>query len=251
MESKIERAVQNIVPSIIEKCLNPVQEKLNESVSTTVTTNLTKTWSETLFGAKEFPDIRSAEATNAPVKPKNTLSNVLKKSLSEQKEEEDDRAVRLNNVILHNVPESSDKDSKVRESEDVKYVDELLAHLDIQSNPVKLFRLGKYKEPEVRGTETRPIKVVFENSEIQNNVMSAAKKLKNAPKDFNEVSCNYDLSEKERAEVKSLVMEAKNKTKNSTTHDYRVRGPPGKMQIKAFRRRTPAEAEIINTEATN
>lgn len=67
--------------------------------------------------------------------------------------------------------------------------------------------------------------------------MENAKKLKNAPSNLSRLSLCYDMTETERNHAKSLQKQASEKTKNSTTHVFKVRGPPGKMEIVRFQKR--------------
>ena len=74
--------------------------------------------------------------------------------------------------------------------------------------------------------------------------MENTNKLQNASEDLKQLSVCYDLSEEERVTVKTLVEQAKEKSKNSTSHIFRVRGPPGNMKIYRFLlRNAPAETE--------
>ena len=233
METRIEEAVLRIVPAVIEKCLNPVQEKLN----TTVANSVTKAWSETLFGDDEYPDVQSEAFKNAPKKPKPTFQNVVKKAVVEQREEDEDRAERLNNVVLFRVPEHRNGEENDRQQKDEGFVSDLLEYLDVDEQPSKIFRLGKYKTLAEGGTGSRPLKVMFENPDVQNKVMSSAKKLREAPDNFKNISLNYDYSRDERDQVKALVVQAKSLTKNSRDMEYKVRGPPGKIEMKSFKKK--------------
>ena len=63
------------------------------------------------------------------------------------------------------------------------------------------------------------------------------------------LTVSYDLSKEQREEQKKLVAEGKELTKNSTTHIWKVRGPPGYMQLKKFPVRTSSQQQH-NTQTT-
>ena len=67
--------------------------------------------------------------------------------------------------------------------------------------------------------------------------MENVNKLKSAPQNLKKLSICYDMTETERNHAKSLMQQAKEKTKNSRTHVFKVRGPPGKMEIVRYLRR--------------
>ena len=58
----------------------------------------------------------------------------------------------------------------------------------------------------------------------------------------------YDLTKDERKELKSLVEKAKQQTKNSKEFVYKVRGPPGKMEIK-ITKKTPTPRNTSRTKS--
>ena len=247
IESKIEAAVNSLVPKVLEKvesCLIPVHEKVSEKVTNSVKAQIdnqlggvTNSWAETLFGVEAFPDPNSQEARNAPKKPKPTITSMMKKACEDQRVEGLEREERLTNVILFRVPESRDDDPRVRQLVDEKFVRDTLGHINVQTNPKKIFRLGKYEKPEEGSNRSRPVKVMLDSVETQQKMMDNAKKLREAPDEYKEVSICYDMIELDRNKLRELVIEAKELTKNSPTHDYRVKGVPGNLEIKSVKRK--------------
>ena len=62
------------------------------------------------------------------------------------------------------------------------------------------------------------------------------------------VQVNYDLNKDQRQKQKELVAEGKEFSKNSTTHIWKVRGPPDNMQLRKYlRRRTQESGTAQNT----
>ena len=74
---------------------------------------MSRAWAETLLGesvdAEEFPSLENRAVANAPVKPKIALKNVFKEAVSEQKVDEVNGGNRLNDIIIHKVPENTNR----------------------------------------------------------------------------------------------------------------------------------------------
>ena len=150
---------------------------------------------------------------------------MFKRAYTEHKRDE----TRLNNVIIHKAVEPKEASQEARQKNDQSLVKELLDHIGVEHKPVKVFRLGKYDEEQTN--KSRPLKVVFDTSVAQDEIMGKVYKLAQAPDNIKNVSVNYDMNKDERDECSRLVKDAKNKSKNSTTHKYKVIGRPGQMKI--------------------
>ena len=106
--------------------------------------------------------------------------------------------------------------------------------IQVKAKPAKISRLGKYDPEKATDDKARPIKLEFANAEIKAKVISNASKLKDAPENLSNISISYDMSNEQRDQAKKLHMQAKDLSKNSTQYIYRVRGLPGKMEIKQY-----------------
>ena len=221
LEQKIQEKIPENIKSLIENSVEPLQNQINTN------TNMVKTFAEVLMCDDEFPSVDTEQFRSAPVKPKTTLSKMITKALddSDSKKRE---SLRKNNLVLYKVPEYTDKSPAVRARKENDFVDELLDAIKTEVRPIKVYRLGKLDEG---ATGSRPIKLEFEDHFCQSEVMYNAKNLKDAPDHLKNVSISYDLSKEERETVSEMVKDAKNKSKNSTEFVYKVRGPPGKMEI--------------------
>ena len=136
------------------------------------------------------------------------------------------------NIIVYRAAEKTDDDERV--TADKKLIDDLLKELKVNSTPVKIYRLGKVSPG---NDEPRPLKVELENDEVQRDIMQKAKNLKDAPEDLKKLSISYDLSKDQRTQVKELVNEAKQKSKNDKEFYYKVVGEPGSMTIRQFKKK--------------
>ena len=123
-----------------------------------------------------------------------------------------------------------------RKKQDQKLIDDLLEaivpHRKIEE--MKFNRIGTYN-PDKHGS--RPLKVRFDSKQIQKEVMENARRLQNADGHLKGLSLCYDMTDTERNHAKDLTKEAKEKTKNFPGYIFKVRGPPGKMEIVRYQKK--------------
>jgi Zn finger protein HypA/HybF involved in hydrogenase expression len=177
-------------------------------------------WSEVV---SKHVDTKLKEVTGDITKVQQVLEDTKQKA-----QEEKERELRANNVIIYRVPESSN--SEDRGKEDKKYcvslVKEALAVDVTEDDFVKVFRLGK------RGDTCRPLLLQFRERTIKNRVMESLFKLKNAQDVFRNISVTHDMTQQERQACKTLVEEAKTRQSNEQGEfKWRVRGLPGMLKL--------------------
>lgn len=226
VEDSVRETVLTEIPPVVKTCIEPVNKMVEDSIA--------KTWANFLF--PDFPEIGSPEFQNAPKKPKLSLTAALKRANTEIRRDES----RLTNVIIHRATESRDPNPETRSQSDQTTVSEILDHIGVAHRPVKFARLGQYSQDDQ--TRPRPIKVVFKDSAEQGEVISRAHKLMDAPESIKNVSICYDMTKEEQETCRDLVKEAKNLTKDSTTHRFKVVGRPGEMEVKPFPLRPTRQA---------
>jgi len=169
----------------------------------------------------------------------------LQESLSKTKEfveEEQDKESRRNNIVLYRVPETDDETVTDRVSADKKFCEQLFNKLNVGFDPEdirKIFRLGRRVEDDrsQRERSPRPILVELGSYAIKNLIMHSLFKLKSMENRFKSIIISHDMTKSEREHCKVMVEEAKEKSRNETgDFIYRVRGPPGRMQIVRLRK---------------
>ena len=128
---------------------------------------------------------------------------MFKRAATEHQKDES----RRKNVIIYKSVEKQEPNLEERQRTDHTMVDQLLTHLGVFHEPIKVTRLGKY-EPE-NTTKVRPIKVEFESNEAQEEIMSKAYKLASAPENLKKISVSYDMTKTEQEQCKILVQQAK------------------------------------------
>ena len=164
-----------------------------------------------------------------------TIADAVKQAVVTQKEEERKRDEKRNNLIIYGVPEKVEKDYQTRIKNDNDKINELFTTFNVNSNPKKIYRLGKFEAPnegEIR--EPRALKVIMSDpAEIQ-AIMDNCKNLKGAADHMRKYSICYDMTKEERVKIKELVNSAKEKSQNTPKQDFKVRGPPWQTEIKIF-----------------
>ena len=235
VENKIEETVRAVIPRVMEQCLIPTMTKSVEtSVESSVNKNVSKAWAETITGNDDFPALDDPQVRNAPIKPKVTLRNAVKEAVIEQKKDDLKRDSRLCNIIIYRATECEENSAQARAENEKKHIKTLLEAIEVEAEPTKITRLGKYDKT---AESPRPIKVEFDCQQTQQKVMKNLPKLRDAPDHLNKLSVCYDLSEEERKQTKEMVELAKKKTQESTNYEFRVRGPPWNLEIKQFKKR--------------
>jgi PHD-finger len=232
---KIVEHQQNEVLKEIEKLTKEMKDiqkevsKVLQNADTQISTSVKKQelkWSEVV--SKQVDNelkIRSTEVEN------------MHKGLAEAKGQYDDmqdKENRRNNIILYRARESEAFNTDDRNKEDVKFCMGLFHAINAgvdKEDVSKVFRLGK------RGDDAsqppRPILVQLASRIPKNLIMEKLYELKYAETKYKAVMVAHDMTKKEREEVKALVDEAKEKTKQETTGEWIhvVRGQQGLMKI--------------------
>jgi len=127
----------------------------------------------------------------------------------EEKNEEEDRERRKNNVIIHGLPEPRAAEADDRKKEDCDRAQELLHKLSCDDVSVKrIARLGP--PPTGSDNRPRPVKLDLSSAESCNKVLKQAKNLRSVPEDhWKNVFVQQDFTPKERAARRLLVQELK------------------------------------------
>ena len=241
MESvQVKLITEQVVPQLITK----IEQSMN-----TLNANITKQWSS-LFGENDFPaydpkiserqakDLANeaiAEGVAKNAGREGILAGTLKKVQKECNREIADQELRKRTVIVYRVPEKNEKDNRKRKDADMKEIEELLKFIEAPSKPQKSGRVGNFVAPkDDEEPKSRPLKLVFSSHVEAKKVVDSAPKLKNADVTMKSYSIDFDASKEQRDEIRKLVAEAKERSKEDPNVVFRVRGPPWNPQLKEF-----------------
>jgi len=208
----------------IQRDMNKVLQNADMQISTSIKQQELK-WSEVSKQVDHESQCRSAELES------------MHKGLVESKAQIDDmqdKEKRRNNIILYHAQESTAATAEDINKEDTKFC---LGHFHAINSGVdkedilKVVRLGKKGDD--ASQPPRPMLVQLGSRLPKNLIMEKVSELKHAESKYKAVIVAHDLTIKEREEVKMLVKEAKEKTKQETSGEWIhvVRGQQGQMRI--------------------
>ena len=156
-----------------------------------------------------------------------------KQSLEEEK--------RKNNIVIYNVKESADVDKEKKVRHDKGEIIRLSTYLGLEGfNEYNMVRVLRMRAKE--GGNSRPILVELDSAVTKHKIMRNTYKLgeDEGKKEFESWSIQHDMTEEQRATVRTLVAEARRKETADTSGEYiyRVRGPPHHKYIKKIKKNT-------------
>jgi hypothetical protein len=211
LEDKFEdsmKSLENVVPT-------KLQEKIESS----------NTWAQM---------IRKSLDNSPPI----SLES-LKKAVHEVAESDKERHMRDRGVVIYRVEEKFNLSEDLRKKDDEEFIKEVLHYIscdDLQKDITHLERLGKFDADKCREYKFRPIKLRFDLKDKRDRLLNSLKLLKHAPDRIKKVSIRHDLNEIQRRDWYDKIKEAREKSLESTTMIYRVRGFPDNYKIVSFPR---------------
>jgi hypothetical protein len=210
-----EKLTENDVSALMEKKINEYDGQVTEKLK-----QEKPAWSEVV---SKTVDTKFQQVSGDLSKVQQVLEDTKQKA-----EEEKEKELRANNVIIYRVPESDDREDRGKEDKKfcVSLVKETLEIDVTEEDFVKVFRLGK------RGDSCRPLLIQFRERGTKNRVMETLFKLKTAEEKFKNISVTHDMTPLERIACKNLVAEAKSKQLTEQGEfKWRVRGLPGMLKL--------------------
>lgn len=143
------------------------------------------------------------------------LKKKQEKSITD--EELNARLQRMNNIIVHSMPESESDDTEERKKNDVQKVKQLCSQvLNVPDVPIiDAIRLGKRSSDDEDNDKPRPLQVVFSSQQNKTKVLKASGALKSHNGEFEGVQVREDRTPFQRDLMRYLVKELKEKQKAS------------------------------------
>jgi hypothetical protein len=214
LEAKVSKAIEI-------KLMDEIDKKIEEDV----------TWASVVA---RHVDERFESVKDDVYQIQDTIKET-KNSVQETKNlitEERDKEGRKNNVIIYRMVESKAIASVDKQKDDKIFLFKLLhdiLHIECEETDLKrVFRIGKKEDG-----KDRPLLIEFKSSLLKNRMMESLVKLADAEIVYKNLSVTHDMTKTERAEVKKLLEEAKEKQiiHGQGEWVYKVRGNPGNMRI--------------------
>ena len=237
---KLESSISNTVKKLNTLMYHELQDELNDrmlnmehlitkqlqiipKLVTENTQTIADTWAE-IVGKNQDP--QKNEITQNPT----SLTKIMKEALDESKKEDKLMEERQCSIVIHRLKESNKGNADERKKEETDVAEKLCTEgaRVYGCKIIKTLRLGRYEPDRVN---PRPLKVTFENAEQREKLLTNLNNLKEADEDLRKLSISPDMSKETRNEIKKMVEEAKEKSRNSDGKIFRVRGPPGHLRI--------------------
>ena len=229
---------RNSISEQIDTNLRTFGEKISEGidgVKDAVKKDIPKLWSEVAKSTKI--------GNNTPVPSTIDMVHTVKKAISEIAESEKEEEVRSRGIVIYRVPEQEGETKEARVHDDRTVVEELLDHIGCsEAEVVYAERLGQFNSERCEERKFRPIKVRLSKQEDREKILKNLYKLRTADENIKNLSIRQDLNNAQRAELRQITDEAIQKSRESTTWHYRVKGGPGNYKLVQVAKKYPLNA---------
>lgn len=152
------------------------------------------------------------------------MRDIIRRTMQEQEKELE----RKRNIIIHRLPEMNTNNKENKKKHDIDQMRKIMEAMNLDLKIERYFRLGKISNEQQQNPEhpkIRPLKVCFNTDDMAKTFMSKLSLLKDAEEDIKQIRVTGDMSLEEREEMRQLVEEAKNLTKQEKgNYRHIVRG---------------------------
>ena len=145
-----------------------------------------------------------------------------------EKQEQDRRA---NNLIIHGISEQTTGENN--KEHDQNFIKKFLEAIEVDVIPKQILRLGT-----ANAGKKRPVKVILNNTDDKEKIMSELTKLKNADPVIRGISVRDDYTQEERKLIKAMNEDARKRNEAEKVTHCKVRGTPknGLKEVKVTTR---------------
>lgn len=169
------------------------------------------------------------------------------------------REKKKNNIILHNIAESTEENVKDRKAADMKSLDNVMKTIKVKLNTntedegadVKFcVRLG---EKNTDASKPRPMLIGLKDEQVKTKILQNAKNLFNSQ--LKDVSIVPDLTNKQRKDEQRMRQEVEDRNKElsqeeSLNYEWRLIGTRGSRQVLKVRKRPQSKISGDNPPRT-
>ena len=142
-----------------------------------------------------------------------------------------DQEEKRQNFIIHGVKEIRDNEDEIKEN-DKKYVADILEHMEIETTPESVVRLGKTNEK-----KGRVMKITMSTKAFKEEVMANVRRLKDTAETFGKISVTDDYTATERQQIQDFVKKAREQGAQDTSRVFKFRGDPKNgLRIMSFKK---------------
>lgn len=148
------------------------------------------------------------------------VRKIMQETRNDEKVDLVEQEKRCQNFIIHGAEEVGKDEEEIKVNDEAYLVD-ILKHIDVNSKPDKVIRLGK-----VNDTKARVMKIVMPTKALKDEVMNNLRKLKGTGEKFGKISVTDDYTVTERQKIKDFTEKAREQSKEDNTRVFKVRGDP-------------------------
>ena len=237
LERNTEAITKNDPITAIQEQLKELEGKLNNCL-TTIENDMPTKVHEKIESSPTWAQIVNNKKNDQP----SISLDDMKKAVHEVTEFDKEMHMRDRGVVIYRIPEKEDQQQENRKREDAAFIKEILRQIecdDLETEITHLERLGKFDPAKCKDEKYRPIKLRFTLKDQRDRMLKSLGRLKYAPDHIKKVSIRHDLNEVQRQEWYNKIKQAKERSEQSATHFYRVRGQPGHYNVIAIPKNRP------------
>ena len=202
----------------IEELINRRFDNIDKSIDVMIEKKLAAVFPPITAGSSNSADTATSFAAVLTGNTTTTQISNIKSSRNAELIEKQEQEKRANNLIIHGVCEVTGDNSK---DHDQNFIKSFLEAIEVDVVPKQILRLGN-----ATPDKKRPVKLILNNGEEKEKIMSMLTKLKNADPNIRGISVREDYTIEERKLIKTMNDEARKRNADENVTHWKVRGTP-------------------------
>ena len=202
----------------IEELINRRFDNIDKSIDVMIEKKLAAVFPPITAGSSNSADTATSFAAVLTGNTTTTQISDIKSSRNAELIEKQEQEKRANNLIIHGVCEVTGDNSK---DHDQNFIKSFLEAIEVDVVPKQILRLGN-----ATPDKKRPVKLILNNGEEKEKIMSMLTKLKNADPNIRGISVREDYTIEERKLIKTMNDEARKRNADENVTHWKVRGTP-------------------------
>ena len=217
MSDMIAKKVSLNIQTLFNERFNNIEANIDEIKKVSSTPLNVERIEEKINAAVELNKSYAASAKKNLAQ--SNLAEVIKVTKNDDLVQQREREKRAKNLIVYNISEECEGELKTHDEE---FVASFLETIGVATQPKQITRLGD----DPNNKKMRPVKLVMENEEQKNAIMSRLVNLRTAEEIYRQLSVRDDYTIEERELIRSYAAQAKKQNERDNTTEWKVRGTP-------------------------
>ena len=212
----IANQVSLSVQKLFDKRLNMIETNIDELKNLSANPLNVERIEEKIKAAVDLNKSYAASANTHITQ--NKLAEVIKTTKNDDLVQQKEREKRSKNLIIYNISEECEGNLKKHDEE---FVASFLEVIGVATLPKLITRLG-----DPNNKKMRPVRLVMENEEQKDVIMSRLVNLRTAEEMYRKLSIRDDYTLEERELIRTYAEQAKQQNERDNTTEWKVRGTP-------------------------